>query len=184
MKKEISIKKRLVLVVFLSALTGMAVDGAVNVATAELTEADCRECHIGDYYMNIVTMTWEYSMGETHHKLQRTNFLPCQNCHEYDSEAEPGTNIWIPENDCTVCHINIDHPADHDYAGVPSQGCTNCHDENVVVEHVDNSGLSCSVCHDDPAYDAVIEDGKNDIFVTCFDCHDQDDHHSSKGKTP
>ena len=43
MKRQTAIKKKLSLLIFLSALAGMAVGGTLNVTAAELTEADCHD---------------------------------------------------------------------------------------------------------------------------------------------
>jgi hypothetical protein len=82
---------------------------------------------------------------------------------------------------CEDCHGQDagNHAAAHDNAGVPSAACTNCHDGNVVVEHVYDRGFSCSICHDNSSYNDEINDGKNGIFITCYDCHGQNQHHNT-----
>jgi hypothetical protein len=104
------------------------------------------------------------------------------------------THMTEANNNCAVCHAEQPnciqchtdgggdtHKSDHDNAGVPSPGCANCHDANVVIEHVDNRMYTCATCHDSVDTNVInaINTGKAGTFVTCYDCHAQNNHHST-----
>lgn len=170
---SIGMRNRLYALVFLSVLVGLAgtvMEGTVNQAAAALTEADCRVCHAVERISKGVPVV---DMVGPHHDLQRANNWNCSYCHN-----TPETDKVKPL-DCLLCHSGSGHTSVHDFVGPPSNSCTSCHDANVVTEHVDNRNLSCSVCHDNPAYAQVITDGRNGINVTCYDCHTANDHHAT-----
>jgi hypothetical protein len=109
--------------------------------------------------------------------------LDCSVCHEnsaYDSLIAQG-KAETKFVTCEDCHGPDagDHAAAHDSVGVPEDKCTDCHYANVVEEHVYDRGFSCSVCHENSSYNDEINDGKNDIFITCYDCHGQNSHHDT-----
>lgn len=71
------------------------------------------------------------------------------------------------------------HAAQHDNVGVPSSDCINCHADDIVVEHVDTRGFTCATCHDSIASNVVsaINTGISGTFVSCYDCHEINNHH-------
>lgn len=154
------------------------------------SQPDCASCHSPGH----PSFTAPYSeCDQCHTGLQPME--PVHEAHRADSRV-PTTLSGLPDcavchvptgtqPDCTQCHIADDgsgHAGVHDNVGVPSQGCTQCHDANVVVEHVDNRGLTCGTCHDNAAFTTIIDLGKTDDpanFVECYDCHDQNNHHAT-----
>jgi hypothetical protein len=132
--------------------------------------SNCTDCHDG----NVVT----------EHVDNRG--LTCFTCHE---SLDPLVQAAIAAGKlgtyqrCEDCHGETagDHEAAHDHAGVPSASCTDCHDGNVVVEHVYNRGFSCNTCHDstDPNVVNTINTGKGGTMVTCYDCHGTNSHHNT-----
>ncbi len=179
MRRQLSMIKRSYAVLFLAALIGMAgltVDGTYNLAVAQLTEADCRACHDENYISRGLPKT---GVAELHHRPQRANLWSCGYCH---NPAEPETMYIMPEKtaklDCTVCHSDLGHAADHDNASASSASCAECHSANVVTEHLDNQSLDCATCHEslDPTVQDVITQGKAGTMVYCVDCHVGVDH--------
>ncbi len=175
MKPRLLITKRLIAFVFLSALfglTGLAVDGTYNVAAAQLVEADCRACHDETYISRGLEVT---NTSEVHHRLQRSTVPPmaCNVCHT----GIPGTEQTSPL-DCLVCHSASGHAAQHDMTNVDSPDCAECHNANVVTEHVDNQALTCGTCHDStvPEVQAAITSGMAGNPVLCLECHGPTDH--------
>lgn len=166
------VTNRLFTLLCLSALVGIGAtvfDGSLNAASGAITQADCRVCHAVERISKGVPVV---DMAGPHHDLQRANSWNCSYCHN-----TPETPKAKPL-DCLQCHSGTGHAAAHDFVGPPSQGCTNCHDANVVIEHVTNRDFSCSVCHDNPSFTQVIENGRNGVSVTCYDCHTTNDHHA------
>ncbi len=81
---------------------------------------------------------------------------------------------------CADCHGVVDHAGAHDHAVITPGSCIDCHSDNVVVEHIDNHGLDCNVCHQstDPAVVQAIADGSGPagVDVDCNACHGVVDH--------
>lgn len=156
-----------------------------NCSVCHTAQPDCSSCHSPGH----PAIPAPYNQCDQCH----SGLLPGQVVHEQNhipaatlpSGYVDCTVCHNPQPDCTQCHIADDgsgHAGVHDNVGVPSPGCTKCHDANVVVEHVDNRGLTCGTCHDNPAYTAIIDRGKTDDpanFVECYDCHDQNNHHAT-----
>lgn len=140
---------------------------------------------------------------------QKTIILAeCAGCHGADI---PSIHFVNPANDCLTCHLSADpnvlrvidegksgvlaevncadchgsnagnHTAEHDYAKIPP-GCNECHAPNVVNEHVDNRGFTCTTCHDNARTEvqAAITDGKNNIAVYCDRCHAGTPHSTAR----
>jgi len=123
----------------------------------------CSTCHDGSGTTTNIKFGQEGH--NTHMAVTGNNCVVCHN----------------PQPDCGQCHSNGDHTAAHDSVGVPSDGCSKCHDANVVTEHVTNRGYECATCHTstDPKVTSTISLGKSGTFVTCYDCHDQNNHHTT-----
>ncbi len=136
----------------------------------ELTEPNCIECHQPNVF--------------TEHVANRT--LTCSDCHSSTDQnvqnaiANGMNGTPVPCQDCHGASAG-DHLSAHNMAGTPSTGCTNCHDANVVTEHVTNRGFSCSSCHNSTDSNVLnaINSGKNGTFVSCYDCHGQGAHHNN-----
>lgn len=81
---------------------------------------------------------------------------------------------------CVSCHVLHEDPAEfHDMTRLPDESCAECHDANVEIEHTENMGIGCEVCHEseDPIIQEAIEKGIGGEEVFCGDCHlDAGDH--------
>ena len=139
-------------------------------------QPDCSACHVPS------------------HPPVPAPYNECDQCHDTLQPGQATHDIHRLQagQDCTVCHTaqpncgqchtaDGNHEAAHDSVGVPSPGCTKCHDANVVVEHVTDRAFTCATCHDstDPNVIDTITAGKAGTFVTCYDCHGQNQHHST-----
>ena len=97
--------------------------------------------------------------------------LDCGTCHASADEAVIGA-IESGEKSCGACHPGSgDHRALHEST---IGGCADCHDGNLVAEHIDGQGLACDTCHTstDPAViDAIAAGDKR-----CGTCHDMASH--------
>jgi len=128
----------------------------------------CENCHSG----NVVT---EHLVNQS---------LECGSCHsstdpQVIAAIQAGQGPTGTYQDCNACHV-ADHASAHDHVGFPDGDCHRCHSSEVVTEHAAHGYNDCGVCHDDPAYDAIIDLGKSGVDVTCFDCHtDTETGHAS-----
>ncbi len=79
---------------------------------------------------------------------------------------------------CADCHGTVDHDGAHDHAVITPGGCSSCHSADITEEHIDNQGLECATCHDnpDPEVKAAIKQGKYGVDVDCTSCHGDLDH--------
>lgn len=102
-----------------------------------------------------------------------------ESCHfnsAYDAIIARGSDDNNAPVTCSECHgTTPNHKAAHDNTVVPAAKCTNCHDSNVYVEHVEKRNKDCNICHN-PTYQALIE---SNAVVSCLDCHDTPDHHAN-----
>jgi hypothetical protein len=80
------------------------------------------------------------------------------------------TATSLPKSsDCKVCHGDVDHKKLHD-TDFDAASCNDCHDANLVTEHLTNRGRTCETCHEsaDVAKQQAIAWGQKG----CGDCHD------------
>lgn len=119
--------------------------------------------------------------------IEVTHNNDCIGCHfSKASDVEDAISWGRAGNDvyCSNCHGTGGHTAQHDMTQLNQPSCSECHVDNVVTEHVgrihtgDGHEITCSDCHNNPAYTDVINNGKNGFTVTCFDCHGTADHAS------
>ncbi len=134
----------------------------------DVPDSLCADCHNGNVVIEHVD----------------NRALTCNTCHgdpELQRIIQSGMNGTAL--DCYDCHMTTDHAAEHDNTDVPSAECAECHDGNVTVEHIDNRGLSCLVCHGSATYDSIIAAGQTGTQVTCTDCHGAADHSAAHDMT-
>lgn len=135
---------------------------------ALINSGNCIDCHSSDVVVEHVD------------KRQ----LTCATCHGSVNQAvretidagrgDTGIDVY-----CSDCHAGSgSHATEHDFAGLPQDSaypCIDCHNANVVTEHVDNRRLTCQGCHHDGNI-AIITAGMNGIYQDCFSCHGTSDH--------
>ncbi|GAB4340264.1 MAG: hypothetical protein Kow0089_13750 [Desulfobulbaceae bacterium] len=137
-----------------------------------LSAADCSTCHVDNVYTE---------HGARSSLLDNEGHLNCALCHQ-STRQEVVDAIALgsgPDGEtitCDRCHATmstIGHTDDHDRTFTNSPDCHLCHQDNVVIGHVVNRGLTCGACHDSPDQQVLnsIENGRlgNEIF--CSDCH-------------
>jgi hypothetical protein len=138
----------------------------------DVPSPDCAACH----NPNVVTEHVGRISTKDGHEIS------CADCHDnpaYNAIIQSGINgnkVY-----CNDCHTGvIDHTELHNDTEVPEPICEQCHDPNVVTEHVTVRGRDCSICHDNPDFQTIIEQGANNtITVTCASCHQTPDHHNN-----
>ncbi len=130
-----------------------------------LTPEDCSGCHAA----NVVTEHADHGMG-------------CGVCHDSPDlqdiidAGKNGVEVY-----CADCHVGFEnHTAQHDQTALDRQGCSKCHEANVVTEH-ENHSVYCSVCHENanPLVVTAINKGIAGETVFCTDCHPRRHHHGS-----
>jgi hypothetical protein len=125
--------------------------------------------------------------------------LACTVCHDspdqrvQDAIAYGSGHLGGTVN-CSDCHDGpFDHKSVHDmasppYTATPPNTCatSQCHDNNVVVVHVEQGGRDCSICHEDPLFTGpggIIERGIAGEKIYCTECHITVDHSTSHNDT-
>jgi len=185
MKEQHVLRRTAVLAVVILSILGIVLIGDLvgeqSIAYA-LTEAECRSCHTGGLDGN---------MAEEHHAVAQTLGYDCQTCHPVIWDKR--TKAWVVQviRDCTICHGTAGHEAQHDMTGVDAPECGNCHQANVVPEHISaaHPGFTCDTCHNyqgtklDPlAVVTAIANGMSGLPVVCSDCHGPADHTAAHDK--
>ncbi len=146
------------------------------------TDTECAGCHTG-------------AVPQVHAKLTSG----CGTCHGVTTDTASGItaatiNATIAAGKqgtivrCSNCHGTTisTHGSQHDMAGFPlnpTMPCADCHNPNVVTEHVDKRGLACTVCHVNPAVAGVIDAGIRGTYQTCENCHGVTDHKAAHNMT-
>lgn len=140
-------------------------------ATCHDEQTSCADCHRITKPSNH-TVAWN---RKTHGILAGWDRMNCAVCHEEDScmkcheSTQPTSHRgsfgppqdthcvqchFPPENNCTICHENIEHlssgASPHDVGGGFSGNCAECHPGGIAgrAPHVVNSGVDCRVCHE------------------------------------
>ena len=137
--------------------------------------AKCLECHVQDVAIEHVT--------------NRT--LTCTVCHSSPDQKVKdaianGKGATGSLQTCEACHALVDyttpHTAAHDKALLNTGNCGDCHNANVVTEHVTIRLLACATCHasTNSTVQATIAKGRgtNGQPVYCSDCHLNAGNHS------
>lgn len=148
-------------------------DPAVVQAIAD-GDASCFACHTGGHEA-LHESTLEALCLECHQPqligehLDRG--LTCATCHE---SADPGVLAAIAANDtsCTACHDGSGHMEQH--ASAIEEECAECHQPNLIDEHLTDLGLACSTCHD--SVDGAVIDAIATNDTSCMACHSFNDH--------
>ncbi|PKQ21190.1 MAG: hypothetical protein CVT66_01700 [Actinobacteria bacterium HGW-Actinobacteria-6] len=84
----------------------------------------------------------------------------CTSCHGTDLSTAHGAMVdltkcaichsskdnWTKTAECASCHADVSHESLH--VSAVESGCADCHDTNLVAEHVTKRGLVCATCHD------------------------------------
>lgn len=132
----------------------------------------CSQCHVA----NVVTEHKKYNQG-------------CSVCHDSTNPtiiAALNKAKTSPPIYCSDCHGVTNHAAAHDHAKIDSATCLQCHQANVVTEHVTNQGLTCATCHsstDQKVINAINKGkGPTGLDVFCYDCHGTIDHTAAHDK--
>ncbi len=136
-----------------------------------LNTGNCADCHNANVVTEHVT----------------DHLLSCSTCH---SSTDPAVQAAISAGQagqevfCSDCHVGAGmHTEQHDMVILPEAYCADCHAGNVVIEHVDNRGLSCDTCHGDPVLQDIIQAGMNGTALDCLDCHMTTDHITAHDNT-
>jgi hypothetical protein len=170
-----------------------AVQDAIAQGMAGQT-VSCTDCHSafgghgGDHDMTILPAPECGQCHEANVEVEHyeNRGIDCAVCHDssdpavLDAIARGSLGEQIP---CSDCHAGfVDHSADHDSTALPETSCGQCHEGNVEIEHFENRGIDCAVCHDstDPAVQDAIARGMQGITVYCADCHDGSLDHSAQ----
>jgi len=132
---------------------------------AVITAPFCAECHDADIVIEHIS----------------NHGLACSTCHSSSDPVVVDTiNLGMAGTDvnCDSCHGMTDHTGAHDHAVITPGGCSDCHDADITVEHIDNHGLSCNTCHEngDPLVVNAIATGRAGTDVDCQSCHGVVDH--------
>jgi len=136
---------------------------------AHVISPDCAYCHSSAQWVQIprhnpsaqatkhVSATQgcdtchDTSLPAEHGKYPSTSTFKyqCELCH---TSARPEVIAAVSANDtnCLSCHTSSDaHRSVHVSTSVPAGSvCVQCHDGNLITEHVTGRGLTCASCHD------------------------------------
>jgi hypothetical protein len=148
-----------------------------------LPETSCDKCHTPNVAVEHV---------------DRRN-LACTVCHASNEQRVQdaiayGSGHLGGTVNCSDCHDGpFDHKSVHDmasppYSATPPNTCatSQCHDNNVVVVHVEKRGRDCSLCHEDPLFTTpggIIDRGIAGEPIYCTECHITADHSASHNDT-
>ncbi len=172
-------------------------DGATYRATIQAgkagTPVTCNDCHNNPAVVSGHPTAHDMVSANTECGACHNGSVPaihlndCATCHRRTSDAPSGITaatisgtIAAGKNGtavfCSNCHGDVmaTHGSQHDTVGFPTNpavNCAECHNANVVAEHVDKRGLLCTVCHTNPQYVAVIDKGIAGTYQSCEDCH-------------
>ena len=101
-----------------------ATAGHTDLHAGGFTDPNCDSCHEAN-------LTVEHTGG-------------CASCH---SSTDPAVTAAIASGEaaCWSCHELVGHTELHESA--LGGNCVDCHDANLVTEHVGKRGLGCAACH-------------------------------------
>ena len=94
----------------------------------------------------------------------------CATCHK-SAVAAVVAAIQTGDTSCVACHVGGSHQVLHN---TDIGGCSQCHQPNLIDEHVNGQALTCGACHDSavPAVVEAIAGGDR----ACGACHDLAGH--------
>ena len=128
--------------------------------------ADCESCHSAD----LVTEHGKHTGDDR-------KALSCASCHE-STDLDVQAAIASNDMSCNACHKLVEaggHLPMHDTA-FDESSCDNCHDANLMTEHVAVRQKECGNCHIESATASASPDPATYQAVafgmkTCSDCH-------------